>query len=62
MINMSQTYEKRELDPEVALRPSSIMKEENEANPVQEDAVFGDITERGPNYRNVRESKSPLVV
>ncbi|KAK0653799.1 N amino acid transport system protein [Lasiodiplodia hormozganensis] len=50
---MSQASEKRELDPEVALRPSSIKKEENEANPIQEDAVFGDITERGPNYRNV---------
>ncbi|OJD37901.1 amino acid transporter [Diplodia corticola] len=45
--------EKNEYDAELALS-SSIKKEEDDSNvPIQEDAVFGDITEKGPNYRNV---------
>lgn len=34
-------------------------KVENDDNPVQEDAVFGEITEGGPNYRDVRISNWP---
>lgn len=41
-------------DPQRAL---SVKFEDSHPLPIQEDAVFGEITEDGPNYRNVRASK-----
>lgn len=55
--------EKHQYDPEMAVRSSSIKKEEsNEDVPVQEDAVFGEITNKGPNYRNVRVPRSSMAL
>ncbi|KAL1625435.1 hypothetical protein SLS54_003527 [Diplodia seriata] len=45
--------EKNEYDAELALSPSIRKEETGATQPIQEDAVFGDITEKGPNYRNV---------
>ncbi|KAL1642411.1 hypothetical protein SLS58_005485 [Diplodia intermedia] len=45
--------EKNEYDAELALSPSIRKEETGATQPIQEDAVIGDITEKGPNYRNV---------
>ncbi|KAL0260957.1 hypothetical protein SLS55_004649 [Diplodia seriata] len=50
---MSNMSEKNEYDAELALSPSIRKEETGATQPIQEDAVFGDITEKGPNYRNV---------
>lgn len=57
---MSKIY-KAEEDPEGLTQVPS-KKGEIEDNPAQaHDAVFGDITEDGPNYRNVRAIRKVVL-
>jgi hypothetical protein len=49
--------------PNLKKKTPSLEDEEREARVTQHDAVFGEITEEGPNYRNVcAESVCPPLL
>lgn len=49
---MSPHFDEKKEDVELAPTPSNKVGDTYPL-PIQEDAVFGEITEEGPNYRNV---------